>query len=294
MKHLPIDLPTRVARAPAPHRSTRQATSRPARAFLLAVGFFLFTLFIAIAPMKARAQGNDLHVPFGALLSRYVAVDDTGLARVDYGAWKANAGDVAALATYLDALSAAKPSSMDEASRMAFYINAYNALTLKVVLDHYPVASIREISISPGLFSIGPWKKKLLSIEGEMLSLDDIEHTRLLAAFRDNRIHYAVNCASVGCPNLAAEPYRGNTLSAQLDEAARAYVNNARGVDLSSGRLKVSRIYEWYQGDFGGSEEGVIAHLKLFAAPELRAKLDGVSSIRSTFYDWSLNDAKDE
>ncbi len=255
---------------------------------------FSLLLILAIAPMKARAQGSDLHAPFGTLLQRYVAVDGSGshagLARVNYAGWKASAADMGALAAYLDALSSARPTAMDDAARMAFYINAYNALTLKVVLDHYPVGSIREISISPGLFSVGPWKKKLLSIEGEMLSLDDIEHTRLLAAFGDNRIHYAVNCASVGCPNLATEPYRGPTLSAQLDAAARAYVNNARGVDLSSGRLKVSRIYEWYQGDFGGSDEGVIAHLKLFAAPELAARLDGVSSIRGTFYDWSLND----
>jgi hypothetical protein len=105
-------------------------------------------------------------------------------------------------------------------------------------------------------------------------------------------VHYAVNCASVGCPNLGTEAFTGAELDAQLDAAARAYVNSPRGADPKAEGLVVSSIYNWYEADFGGSEDGVIAHLKTYADPGLAQKLQGTTSIADYAYDWSLNDIK--
>jgi len=141
------------------------------------------------------------------------------------------------------------------------------------------------------LFSDGPWERKLLDVAGEQLSLNDIEHRILRPIWKDPRIHYAVNCASIGCPNLAAEPYRGATVEAQLDDAARAYVNHPRGVMIDGDRLVVSKIYTWFADDFGGGEKSVIVHLKRYALPELTAQLNRFEAINGYEYDWGLNGA---
>ena len=107
--------------------------------------------------------------------------------------------------------------------------------------------------------------------------------------WRDPRIHYAVNCASLGCPNLAPEPYTAQSAGAMLDEAARAYVNHPRGAKVTGRGLIVSSIFHWYKVDFGGTDAGVIAHLKKFAAPALARRLENVGEIYDHEYDWDLN-----
>lgn len=122
------------------------------------------------------------------------------------------------------------------------------------------------------------------------MSLDDIEHGVMRPTFRDPRVHYAVNCASVGCPNLRPRAWRAASLEADLDDAARAFVNHPRGVSvLADGRLRVSSIYQWFREDFGGNEAGVIAHLRQHAAPPLAAQLAQAGSIAGHDYDWALN-----
>jgi hypothetical protein len=169
-------------------------------------------------------------------------------------------------------------------------VNLYNALTVQVILDHYPVDSIRDVDISPGWFADGPWGKELIAVEGTALSLDDIEHRILRPIWQDPRIHYAVNCASIGCPDLQPEPFTADGLDAQLDAAARAYVNDPRGAEVTGDGLVVSKIYTWFQEDFGGTDIGVIRHLRQHADAELKAQLDGVDAIADSRYDWSLND----
>jgi hypothetical protein len=157
------------------------------------------------------------------------------------------------------------------------------------------VKSIRDISLGGGVLGVltgGPWKAKVLEMKGVALSLDDIEHGILRPIFKDARVHYAVNCASVGCPNLGTEAFTGGKLDAQLDAAAGAYVNSPRGADPKPDGLVVSSIYDWYQEDFGGKEEGVIAHLKAYADADLAQELQGTTSIAEYAYDWSLNDIK--
>jgi hypothetical protein len=229
------------------------------------------------------------HTPFARFLERYLLTFSDGVNRLAYA--EVTAEDRRLLDGYVESLAATPISTFARPEQMAYWINLYNALTLQVVLDHYPTASIRDIDISPGLFSDGPWGKKLVAIEGERVALDDIEHQILRPIWRDPRIHYAVNCASIGCPNLRPEPYQPAELDRQLDQAAIDFINHPRGVSLDGDRLQVSSIYDWFQADFGGSEEGVLAHLKAFAEPELAMSLDRRQKIDAFVYDWRLNDA---
>ena len=128
-----------------------------------------------------------------------------------------------------------------------------------------------------------------MAVEGEKISLDDIEHSHPSPIWRDNRVHYAVNCASIGCPNLQAEVFTAGNLERLLDGGAREYVNHPRGAAFEGGRLRVSSIYDWFQADFGGNTKGVVEHLKKYAEPPLRKRLEGHSGGFDHHYDWSLN-----
>jgi len=218
---------------------------------------------------------------------QYISRGSNGVALVNYaGVAKA---DLAALDTYLRTLADTPVSSLNQNEQYAYWFNLYNALTVKIILDHLPVRSIRDIDISPGLFSNGPWGAKLMIIEGERLSLDDIEHRILRPIWRDPRIHYGVNCASIGCPDLLAGAFTADNVDSVLDQAATNFINHPRGAQVKRGRLIVSSIYDWFKADFGDSDAGVIAHLRQYAKPELAAQLEGVTSIGGDDYDWSLN-----
>ena len=229
------------------------------------------------------------HGAWDRFLGRYLSTDEAGVNRVRYGAVVGT--DRRALNGYLADMSGTPVSALDRPQQLAFWVNLYNALTVAVVLDAYPVASIRDIDISPGLFADGPWGRKLFAVEGEAVSLDDIEHRILRPIWRDPRIHYAVSCASVGCPNLRPMAMTAATTEAYLDAGARDYINDPRGAAVADGRLVVSSLYDWYQADFGGDATGVIHHLRQYARPPLAAALDGVMDIADDRYDWSLNDA---
>jgi hypothetical protein len=257
------------------------------------------TLEAQVAPAAeplSRWQRHDAgssravdHGAWAGFLARYRVMGPDGVARVRYAA--VTAADRAALAGYVARLEAVDVDALNRREQFAYWVNLYNALTLRLVLERYPVKSIRDISLGGGLFSVGPWGAKLATVMGERLSLDDIEHRILRPLWRDPRIHYVVNCASVGCPDLPAMPLTGAGAEAVLDAAARAYVNHPRGAALRDGGLVVSSLYRWYREDFGGDEPGVLAHLRRYAAPALAARLAGVSSIDRYEYDWALNDA---
>lgn len=247
----------------------------------------LTVMLLAVSP----AAADD--AVFDTLLGRYVSASADGVNRVDYGAWAANTQDRAALDSYVRELAASRPSSFTRDRAFAYWVNLYNALTLQVVLRRYPVRSIRDIR-SEGAFDLaalaGPWKTRLVSVEGRRLSLDDIEHDILRPTFRDARVHYAVNCASLGCPNLMNRAWRAETLDADLSAAAAAYVNHPRGVSVGAdGAVRVSSIYVWFREDFGGSDAGVLAHMRRYATPELAARLSRATRIAGHDYDWALN-----
>jgi hypothetical protein len=229
------------------------------------------------------------HTVWDGLLARYVVPGSDGINRFRYVA--VTPGDRQALAADLDRLAGVPVRALKRVEQAAYWINLYNELTVKVVLDHYPVKSIRDIAISPGLFAAGPWGRKLITVEGQAVSLDDIEHRILRPIWRDPRVHYAVNCAALGCPNLARRAYDAQALEAMLDSAARAYVNHPRGASVLGHELVVSSIYVWFKDDFGGDDAGVIRHLKRYAEPALTQELSPITRIAADHYDWRLNDA---
>ena len=226
------------------------------------------------------------HRPWDDLLARYLSVHEDGVNRFRYGA--VSAADGVRLAAYIGALEKVVVTELTGAEQLAYWINLYNAVTVRVILDHYPVESIRDIRFS--WLSRGPWKEKLTAVEGRALSLDDIEHEIVRPVFGDNRVHYALNCASIGCPNLQGRAYTRDNLEASLQSAAREYINHPRGVRFDGSALIVSGLYRWYQADFGQNQRQVIEHLRQYAQPPLRRRLEGVAEITDFFYDWSLND----
>ncbi|MEL7452570.1 MAG: DUF547 domain-containing protein [Pseudomonadota bacterium] len=232
----------------------------------------------AIAPTEA-------HAAWSALLSTYVKPNADGVNRFDYAGLKANSADLAALNTYIDGFAAIDMASLSRDEQYVTWVNAYNAVTVQHIVGRFPVKSIRSGYI------VGPWKKVKTNVGGREISLNDIEHEVLRKDWSEPRTHYAVNCASIGCPNLKSTAWEVATLQDDLAAAASAYINHPRGVSIRrDGRLEVSTIYKWFKEDFGGNEAGVIAHLLEYAEPELAAQINENPDIKSYDYDWSLND----
>lgn len=236
---------------------------------------------------RQAGRGVANHAAFDALLSRRARSSRDGVVRVDYAGWRGSAADRAALSRYIDTLAALDPLSLTRPEQFAYWANLYNAATIRVVLDAWPVRSIRDIRSS--LLVAGPWKKTVARVGGVDLSLDDIEHEILRKGWSDPRVHYAVNCASFSCPNLPLRAWRGAGLGPALDAAARDYVNHSRGVAFNGTALRVSSIYKWYAADFGGSDARVIAHLSQYAAAPLAARLRQTSRIAGDDYNWAIN-----
>lgn len=286
------------------HRETRKRAAPATFAWLAALVLTLTAL--ACVPARALTLAETLaekfgvsdpmsdatvdHSAWGGLLAAYVREGGDDVNRFDYAGLAETPADMDRLGAYIDALQDTEVSALARDEQFAFWANLYNALTVEVVVEHYPVASIRDISISPGLFSVGPWGKKLATVEGRDLSLDDIEHEILRKAWDEPRVHYAVNCASIGCPDLAREPYTGEDLDAQLDAAGQAYVNHPRGVSFDGDTLTLSKIFNWYGKDFGDSVEERLASIARHAEPALAERLRAHSGRIRYVYDWTLND----
>ena len=170
--------------------------------------------------------------------------------------------------------------------QFAFYVNAYNAWTIKLVLSGYPgVKSIKDLG---SLFK-SPWKKEIVRINGDVLTLDNVEHGILRARFKDPRVHFAVNCASKGCPPLRSEPYQGSILDRQLDEMAGNFINDPKYNRLEGNTLYASKIFKWFSEDF---DEDVVGFFLKYAGGRLRQQLNANKErieVKYLDYDWSLN-----
>ncbi len=229
------------------------------------------------------------HDPWQAFLDRHVTTDAAGVNRVDYGA--IDNSDQATLKNYIADLEAVPIHQYRRTEQLAYWINLYNAKTVDIVLDHYPVDSIRDIKLGDGLIVVGPWGAPVVRVSGRPLSLNDIEHAIIRPVWQDQRIHYVLNCAALGCPNLGREAYRGTTIDAAMTAAAAAYVNDPRGVHFDKkDRLRLSKIYAWFREDFGGEPPAVLQSVARYAKPTLRARLEGREQADRYGYDWSLND----
>ena len=221
------------------------------------------------------------------LKQNLVAPHPSGINRVRYQA--VNPDDQKALKSYLQTLQALAISNYNRNEQKAYWINLYNALTVELIISRFPLASIRDINISPGLLVRGPWGAKLLTIEDEKLSLDDIEHRILRPIWRDHRVHYALNSASLGGPNLQPVAYTGDNSEALLEKGAREFINHPRGVALQKDKLQVSSIYVWFQEDFGRGAADLMEHWQEYAEPALAGALEKYQGGLAHDYDWRLN-----
>ena len=218
------------------------------------------------------------HGVWDELLQRY---NHQGM--VDYGGLKK---EEARLDAYLDLLAGVDPQSLDRDEQFAFYVNAYNAWPVKLILTGYPgIKSIKDFS---RLFT-SVWKKKFITINGEIVSLDHIEHDILRPRFKDPRVHFAVNCASKSCPALYKEAFTGTHLQVQLEDAARQFINDVRFNRLEGGTLYVSRIFKWFNEDFNRDIAGFVEQ---YAASGLKTSIAANREnlkVKYLDYDWSLN-----
>jgi hypothetical protein len=237
----------------------------------------------------ASAPGQQVdHRDWSAFLSRYVAPDDQGVNRLAYG--QVSPADRARLDGYLNELQVVDPMRLTRDQQLAYWINLYNAVTVDVILENYPIASIRDIKDGP--LSIGPWNRPLVQVAGQTLTLNDIEHRIIRPNFNEPRIHYALNCAAVGCPNLMNRAWQAQTLERDFAAAEHAYINDPRGVRFDDrGGLILSKIYIWFREDFGANEQAVLDYLQTVADPELRARLQSAARVKAYKYNWALNDA---
>lgn len=225
--------------------------------------------------------------------------------RVDYAALQADRTALdRTVAAFASRRAQGEPGWTRE-ERLAFWINAYNTFTLRVIVDHYPIRSgwltrqprnsIRQID--------GVWTEITWQAAGRSVTLDDIEHQILRPEFKDPRMHFAINCASISCPPLAAEPYRARTLNSQLDDAARTYLASAEGLQIADDALRVSSIFKWYGNDFveryaplvpGAheiTERAILGAIVVHGPPAAAERVKtGAPAIRFLDYNWSLND----
>jgi hypothetical protein len=209
-------------------------------------------------------------------------------AKVDYSGIKKSP---AKLNAYLDTLANIKKSEYDGWSKdqkMAFLINLYNAATLKLIIDHYPVKSIKDIG---GIIK-GPWKQEVVRLWGKKVTLDHVEHDLLRPGFKDPRVHFAVNCASIGCPDLLNEAFQASKLDDQLDNQARAFLADTKRnrLDAKNKTLYLSSIFDWFEEDFvkkSGSVEKFVA--PYFNDADRAVIQRGGLKIKNTEYDWNLN-----
>jgi hypothetical protein len=246
------------------------------------------------ATARARAERIDaMHAPWSQVLQAHVQGD-----AFDYAALKKDRAKFDAYITALEAVTLDDLREASKESRYAFWIDAYNAYTVKFVLDAYPVKSIREL----GDDKTSVWDRHLVPLgklfprlEKPKLTLNDIENKILRPELEDARVHAAINCASKGCPPLRAEAFVAEKLDAQLDEQVKAWLGDAtrNRFDRDKNEIEVSKVFEWFAEDFtkpAGSVPAWIARFRPADAEWLKAKPG--PKVEYLDYDWSLNDVK--
>ncbi|MEO8158100.1 MAG: DUF547 domain-containing protein [Betaproteobacteria bacterium] len=257
----------------------------------------LITVLLALHWLTAQAAGFDYSV-WDALLKEHVSALRGGQAtQVDYAGFAADRGRLKQYLAALSGVSRAEFDRWDKPTQLAFLINAYNANTVELILTRYPdLKSIKDL----GSLLRSPWKKSFIPLLGETRSLDDIEQGLIRGSDRyaEPRIHFAVNCASIGCPALRTEAFSAERLDAQLEDSTRAFLSDRTRNRLDGNTLRVSSIFKWYRADFEKGWRGA-ANLAGFLAQYREALgLDeantsrlksGDLSIEFLDYDWRLN-----
>ena len=234
----------------------------------------LLTLLMTWGLTPAAAQPEDLHGAYDKVLKTFVAEG-----RVDYAGLMKNRTP---LDQYLDRMALVSEnefSTWPQKGRLAYLVNLYNAATLQLIIDHYPVKSIKDI----GGFFKGPWHQPVVRLFGKKITLNNLEHDIIRKQFKEPRIHMALVCAARGCPPLRDEAYTAARLHEQLDEQSMVYLTSPMGmrIDRRSGKVYLSKIFKWYGEDF--------TSVTAFVEKHSAQKLDGLA-VRWLDYDWTLND----
>lgn len=231
------------------------------------------------------------HSTWQQFLDLYVVEAADGIHRVAYKVASADAGQTI-LTRYLEQVAAIDPRKLSSTEQLAYWINLYNALTIQVILNYPKKSSILRMGkafFAAGPLSSGPWDDKLITIAGTKVTLNDIEHRILRPIWQDRRIHYAVNCASLGCPNLRKMAYQSHNVEELLSAAEHSYVNHPRGVQFdANGNLAVSSIYDWYSADFAANEADLLTYLAAHH-DTLQSRLSTYRGSINYHYDWQLN-----
>lgn len=214
-------------------------------------------------------QSVTAHDSWNTQLQQFVSSNGT----VNYSAWKQQEGQLDA---YLSELESTNPASLGRNAKLAFWINAYNAYTVKLILKNYPLRSITDLG--------SPWDQKFITISGTTYSLNDIEHNILRGQLKEYRVHFAVNCASISCPPLLNKAYTAGNVQSLLDSQARKFINSTQYNVISGSDLKLSKIFEWYREDFERSGT-LISYLNQYANTEIPAS----ANVGFQEYNWNLN-----
>lgn len=242
----------------------------------LALGFALF------ASRAAAAEFDQSHALFDAVLKQHVKN-----ARVDYAALKSHPQDLNRYLGQVAAVSKAEFKKWTESEQIAFLSNAYNAYTLKLIVDHYPLKSIKDI----GSFLNGPWDQPVVKLFGETLDLNTVEHKILRKDYTEPRLHFVLVCAAKGCPPLRGEAYVGTRLEEQLVDQARQFLaeSTKNRIATSERAVYLSPIFKWYGSDFEKKSGSVLTALKPYWPSKPVAGYEDFK-IRYTDYEWSLNE----
>ena len=240
----------------------------------------LQAMFLSVALQAWGSQKVDNRL-YAELLAKHTR---DGL--VNYAGFKT---EHPKLKAYLEYLAGINPDELPREEAFAYYINLYNAATIDLILENYPgIDSIKDIG---GFFS-NPWKIEFITLKGKKVHLDHVEHEIIRPTYKDPRVHFAVNCASMGCPPLYAKPFEGKTLGATLDELTRLNMADPAHTRIEGDDLYVSKVFDWFGEDWGGKEDKV-AFVRKYSSPEQAAKIDqlgGNLDLKFSDWDWTLND----
>ena len=281
---------------PAPKVSSL-AKERLKRLLPIAAFLVFLTLETHAAPKSDSWDRWTAHQPESTLapdyqiwsdfLRRYLDTSNSdGIHRVDYAG--VTAEDREGLKQYLLRLQKIPVSRLSRIQQLPYWINLYNAFTVHLILEHYLLDSI--VDIRYGFFDFGPWDEKLLQIEDEEVSLNDIENRILRPIWKDPRLHYALNCASLGCPNMQPESFHCGNVESLLNSGARDFINHPRGLRFENDDdLLLSKIYDWYADDFGDNEKEILQHLIRYANQSTKTRLESFDGDIDYDYDWDLN-----
>jgi len=259
---------------------------------------FLRSLLLAVAvagtalpPSPAAAAEPPSYKAWGDLLAKYYDPAQG----MNYKALKAD--DKAALDRLRQRMAAVDPQWLPRPDQLAYWINLYNISVVGVVVDNYPVESIRDLSTDP-IVRLNVFKKPSVAVKGGKISLDTIENEKIRPVFKDARIHFAINCAAESCPPIRPEPYVGERIEQQLDDQARKFLSGPNGLRLEkSGSALVvytTKVMDWFEGDFEKWAGGQLAFLERFSPPDQAKQIKAAGNqvkLKFDDYSWKLNDA---